>query len=360
MKIVECIDLFYPYLRGGGEQRSFEITKRLARVGPVQVITGSLSGAPSSENLGENLKISRIGLFPNPADRRSMVSLLAYVLALGRTRIDADVANYNGFSILGSNKDIKSVCTIHDLFVDSADRSVQSVAARLFERRFAGKIGGRLVVVPSPSVGDKVTRFLKIGREKIRVVPNGIDIATTSKFDGKRKEAGKIVFAGRLVAYKNVHHLLTAFSELKKEFETRLVIIGDGPERSALERMAPEGVTFMGHVPTDVLYDEISSAQVFVNPSTFEGFSIVMLESMALGTPVVGYKLPAYHYADSSNSVLVEPANVSELKDAIKSLLPGGEKYDRLVQNGRETARKYDWEAIVNQLNDVYKEVTGN
>ena len=186
-----------------------------------------------------------------------------------------------------------------------------------------------------------------------------MDIAYVSKFH-EEKERGKIVFAGRLVSYKNVRHLLAVFSELQKEQKVRLVIIGDGPERAELERIAPENVTFAGHVPTDVLYKEISSAQVFVNPSLFEGFSIVMLESMALGTPVIGYKLPAYYYANPSNSILVEPGNLSQLKEAIRRLLLSGEGYAQLVQNGQKTAQSYDWDSIVERVKDVYKEVTGN
>jgi len=151
MKITECQDLYYPYQLGGGENRSYELTKRLARNNEVQVITSSLANCPSHEKLVENLKINRIGLIPNPTNRRSVLSLLSFLLKLRNTKLDSDIVHYNQYTILAKKSNDKSVFTLHDLFLGRKNSTIQTIAASLAERRMKGKIKEGIVIVPSPA-----------------------------------------------------------------------------------------------------------------------------------------------------------------------------------------------------------------
>ena len=91
--------------------------------------------------------------------------------------------------------------------------------------------------------------------------------------------------ASRMVPYKKIGSIVEGFARLPNK---RLVVIGDGPERDKIARLAPGNVTLLGHQPREVLRDRMRRARAFLFAAE-EDFGIVPLEAQACGTPVIAY-----------------------------------------------------------------------
>ena len=130
------------------------------------------------------------------------------------------------------------------------------------------------------------------------VVPNAVDasrlaeIAAEDRDDARRQigvgDEEMVVCIGRLVAQKGQDMLLGAWPAVRSSFPTaRLVLVGDGPDRSTLGSMATAGVEFAGWQPNVATW--LAAADVAVVPSRYEGLSLSLLEAMAAGCCVVAF-----------------------------------------------------------------------
>ena len=97
---------------------------------------------------------------------------------------------------------------------------------------------------------------------------------------------------GVLAAHKRFDDAITVLSQLPKEMKSRIVhrIVGDGPERARLEALAAQGgvhTIFYGNLPHIEAMKAMVGARLFLHPSAYETFGVVLAEAMALGVPVV-------------------------------------------------------------------------
>jgi glycosyltransferase involved in cell wall biosynthesis len=142
------------------------------------------------------------------------------------------------------------------------------------------------IVAMSPALRDEAVAYLH--NDKVRVISEPILPNLSPVCKRSRNGITRILFAGRLVAQKNVALALRALAELP--FGFALTIVGDGPERRNLERLARRlgllgRVTFAGHVPDISPY--LATCDIFLLPSRFEGYPAVLIEALAAGVPVV-------------------------------------------------------------------------
>ena len=129
--------------------------------------------------------------------------------------------------------------------------------------------------------------------------------------------------------YKGYDRMIQAIPAIQRAVgRVRFIIVGDGDERSRLEKLSEElgvgsAVTFGGFVPDEELADHYRMADVFAMPSTGEGFGIVFLEAMACGTPVLaGNRDGSVDALDRGVlGKLVDPMNVDAIAAGIVSLL---------------------------------------
>ncbi|MFN2115288.1 MAG: glycosyltransferase [Anaerolineae bacterium] len=227
------------------------------------------------------------------------------------------------------------------------------------------------ILASSPAYVES-SPFLRRFREKVTVVPLGIDPARFAAADrsaARRRfapdSAPRVAFVGRFRYYKGLHVLVDAMRLLP---EARLMMIGGGPEGPALRRQAEsagvaERVDWLGEVPDEDLPAALAAADVFVLPSTArsEAFGIVMLEAMAAGLPLVSTELgtgTSWINQHGHTGLVVEPGNHEALAAAINGILADDDLRQRLGRSALERVRaEFDADQMVERVMAVYEEV---
>ncbi len=199
--------------------------------------------------------------------------------------------------------------------------------------------GSAGIIAVSRALESKVGALLAQAKVPVRVIPcAGFDpevffprSKAPLRQDLGMGDAGRVVvFVGQLVAIKNVACLIDAWSRLRTggriRAADRLVIIGDGPLRSALEgQAAASGATvhFTGQIPQRVVSHWVGAADALCLPSRNEGTPNVLVEALASGVPVVASAVGGIPeiVSDGVNGVLVAPGDVDQLARALSRCL---------------------------------------
>ena len=150
------------------------------------------------------------------------------------------------------------------------------------------------------TVSSKTQKDLKKIKKSERsvVIPNGIDFNHIKEIKPSNQES-TIIYAGRLIKEKNVDVLILSLVIVKEKIpDFTCLIIGDGPERLKLEKLAldlqlNDNIIFKGFMENyDDMIGYMKSSKVLVLPSTREGFGMVVIEANACGIPVVTVNHP--------------------------------------------------------------------
>lgn len=205
-----------------------------------------------------------------------------------------------------------------------------------------------------------VSNFLKEGVEELGVpvgkcgtIYGGVTIEDDE--EPFEPDGPVIAFVGSLVPQKGVDTLIDAFKEVKAH-DASLIVVGDGPERKRLESLAAgsKNIQFLGR--RKGIKNILTKSDVLVLPSREEGFGLVLLEAMVLGTPVVATNVGGIPEIaeDGLSGILVEKDNPKQLAIAIDRVLQERELRDTLIENGREKAKKFTWEKMAHEIDRLY------
>ena len=222
------------------------------------------------------------------------------------------------------------------------------------------------VLVLSDRTADKLVASGVPG-SRVRVVPLGIELGTDlpdprpGSMDGRRS----IVYAGRLVREKGVRELIAAFGALTAT-DVGLIIVGDGPDRAALEAAArglasSHRIRFVGAVPNARVGAYLRHADLVVVPSWYEERGRVLLEAMAVGTPVVATRtggIPAT-VRDGLTGLLVPPRDPRLLAAAIDRVLRDEHLAVAMAAAGKAIASDHGIGALADATLAAYEAVRG-
>jgi phosphatidylinositol alpha-mannosyltransferase len=200
-----------------------------------------------------------------------------------------------------------------------------------------------------------------------RIVPNGIDIAAFQAVRPRpavfSSDRHSVLCVGRLEARKGVDHLIRAMAHVQHALpDTRLVIVGDGPERRSLVDLARSlsvDAAFAGRVSDEELPGYTQSADVICAPALGgESFGVVLLEAMACGKPIVASRIEAYEMLvwAADCGILVPPGDAASLAEAILKLLADRALREILGARGACAVRQYDWSSIARVLDGIYRD----
>lgn len=226
-----------------------------------------------------------------------------------------------------------------------------------------------LVIVPSPEMGRFVSQ--EHGEDiKTVVIPTGIPVHGFARGDDGwlRKRWGIppdhriLLFVGRLGQEKNVGLLLEMLARVvRRRPEVRLVLVGGGPAKEELERLAlclgiAGMVTFAGRVPFEGVASYYAGADLFVFPSLTETQGIVLLEAMAARLPVVSVEAHGTKgfLTHGRDGYVVSP-EAGEFAERVLELLEDPAKREALAQSGLEKAESMSSSRMAQRLVEVYR-----
>jgi glycosyltransferase involved in cell wall biosynthesis len=211
------------------------------------------------------------------------------------------------------------------------------------------------LLAPTQGVADDVADMHHFARERIMVVPYGVE---DSFFELRNVPVkGRILFAGTCCLGKGIHYLAFAAQQLAAQglhYDFR--VAGDV---SPLIRSQPAAqyLNFLGRIPRSQFWREFENADVLAVPSLSEGFSTVGLEALAAGVPVVATGVAGTVVRDGIDGLLIPERNSGALAAAIGQIVEDRSLRDQMSLAARERARDFTWhkygERLLAALNDV-------
>jgi glycosyltransferase involved in cell wall biosynthesis len=210
----------------------------------------------------------------------------------------------------------------------------------------------RILIAPSEATAADLLRFYRLARERIRVVPEGVDPAffEIAREGGRAAVEPYFLCASTSHPHKGLVPLVRAFARLRRARpEFRLVITGvrgfhaDAVERAAAELDLGGAVRFTGWIPREELYTLFRDAFAFVYPSTFEGFGLPVVEALAAGLPTACSAIEPLTGMAAGAALHFEPGNVDALYRALDQLASDEGLRARLAAAGPPRAAEFTW-----------------
>jgi glycosyltransferase involved in cell wall biosynthesis len=208
-----------------------------------------------------------------------------------------------------------------------------------------------------------LTRLFGVPESKTGITYCGVNMDEFSPRIGPRAGDFALLSVGRLEKRKSFDILLRAAALLRQHRGTHfsLTIVGDGPERAHLGRLAENlgiesVISFPGFVSNQDLISLYRNADIFVFPSILEGFGIVLIEAMACGLPIVGSNSTATPEVVNGAGVLVEPGDPIGLAGAIETLWDSTELRNELTGRGLVRVRRlFTWDEVAARVLSAYR-----
>jgi len=224
---------------------------------------------------------------------------------------------------------------------------------------------------------DRVIVFSEVQREllarmgvpanQVAVIPNGVDEQKyspgTSRLKAQFNARRIFVYQGRLAPEKNVEALLTAWQKAKMGPDSKLLIVGDGPLRPALEPFydSEYGIIWLGFVADEEQRIEIlRGCDVFILPSLAEGLSLSLLEAMACGLACVATDVGADgEVLEDGAGVVIHPQRVKTELQTLLPLLRDHKDFTAILgQKARsKVVQRYTLSRNIAQLEELYDQV---
>jgi glycosyltransferase involved in cell wall biosynthesis len=230
------------------------------------------------------------------------------------------------------------------------------------------------MIAVSERVRRDVMETLGLPAARVRVIYNGVELerfrSARARRQTVRAEWGAapgdvvFVFAARLVEQKRCRDFLDAFRQLQirpNGKRLRAWILGDGPLRGELQRQAatlpsPEAVRLIGQ--RDDVEDFFAAADLFVLPSTKEGFSNALIEAMASGLPVIASDVGGNAEAvrNGTEGLIVPPLAVPQLTEAMGLLAGNADERRMMGDAAAQRAEAFGIDSMIADLERLYSE----
>jgi D-inositol-3-phosphate glycosyltransferase len=237
-----------------------------------------------------------------------------------------------------------------------------------------------VVIAESPASKQHMSQVYDVDSGKIEIIPGGVDIATFRPQDrqqirqslGLAPEQPVLLFVGRLQPLKGIDILLRAAQIVQQQYPSlQVLVIGGGvdiqddhetQERQRLQALSQElglacRVQFIKAQPQEILVQYYAAADVFVMPSHYESFGMVVLEAMACGTPVVASNVGGLTstVVHGSTGLLVPAGDWHAFAQAIVRLIASPLLRERYGQASVQRAQRFAWPGIVARTIQLYR-----
>jgi glycogen synthase len=239
------------------------------------------------------------------------------------------------------------------------------------------------VVATDYAMQGEVSRLLRVRPEKVGVIPNGVDIEEVRAYINPGVQAAlaqrwpalaspevlKGISVGRLEENKGFEFLLRAFDMARNALggSWHWIIVGEGSLRGRLEAVAAElglgeHVTFAGGLSDTELHNLYGISHLFAHPTLYEGSSLVTLEAMAHGLPVVASAVGGIpdKVVEGATGFLVQPGQPEQLASKIAWVATHPDEREAMGRAGAQlAAEKFGWERIASQTLELFSRLRG-
>jgi len=365
---------------GGAVIVAIEIANNLAKQGHhVTILTPDLplTGQKYEPPLDSKVKVIRVDTPAKSnlkvAARRCKSNLERMGKKLGKKeKFDFVLTIFHPFHLVpnaaiscAKNLKIPSIVKVDDAIYEKASglKSIQRKIEKMISTRSLSNASK--ILVSNKATKEIMKSYYKIDEEKISIVPNGVDLTF---FKSKNKDPKKIVFSGVMYHHRGLDVLLDAAPKIVKEIpETKLVLLGDGPEMKKLKETVKQknldsNVEFKGWIDRRDIPEHLSNASIGIGPLkrtavTENALPIKVLEYMAASLPIIAKSgtLPDDVLKNNENGYFFE--NDFELSEKIINLLQNPELVEKMGKNSLNMVQKFSWEKIVKSIIDIYNKL---
>jgi glycosyltransferase involved in cell wall biosynthesis len=367
--------LHVAYLSAGLRDRGYDTT----------LVAGTLARGEDSmafvaEELGiEVVRIEELGREISPLRDLRAIVRLARLIRRERPQIvhthtaKAGTVGRLAAILAGSRRPPVVVHTFHGHVLRGYFGPLRSRFFLLLERWLAARTTALIAV--GPQVRDDLVGLGVAPADRFTVIRLGIELeervrpshdgrAETRRYLGIPDQRFMVGWVGRMTAVKRTDDVLAAFKRLRDDgVEACLCMVGDGPDRERLERLASElGVMrdtlFLGYQEDVAPY--YAAFDALVLPSANEGTPVSVIEALAAGTPVVATRVGGVPdvVREGAEGFLVETGATDELAERLSRLAGDAELRHRLGQSGRERVlKRYAVERLLDDVDRLYREL---
>ncbi len=335
-------------------------------------------------------------LFINPQKLNTLPSLTEWLgtmtgyfsepLAFGMRTYDLISKGSNKYDIIHDNQTLAYgvlkirelgfpiVETIHHPVTIDRDLAIESATSlkdKLGLRRWFSfvnmqiKVARRLshIITVSQTARQHIADTYGIAKDKLRVIYNGIDtdiFSPSSK--AKRLENRLLVVISRDTPVKGLRYMLETLAILRQKHPLELVVVAKGTDNRTTQRLINtlgirDYVKFIDEIDTAELVHQYRLATIVAIPSVYEGFGLPAAEAMSCGAPVVSTTAGALPEVVGDAGILVPPADVRALTDAISTLVISSNKRKHLSAIGRKRiVQTFNWLNTAKRTVDIYTE----
>jgi glycosyltransferase involved in cell wall biosynthesis len=289
----------------------------------------------------------------------------------------ADVAHIHGIGPgpLAAGPRLRGIKTVVHVHALDWNREKWGKVAKLCLR--AGERASVSLPDATVTVSRGLKQYLEQKYEKpVFYVPQGLDEPIYAEAQeilaiGLRPR-DYLLFMGRLVPEKGVHHLLDAYKSLANQWTDKArplppLVIAGSPAHSAeyaesLRRTAPSNVRFLGHVDGRLKLELFSNAAVYLQPSLLEGLSLTLLEALSYGNAVLVSDIPenleVMSDLESSDAMTFRTGDVGDLSLKLEELLRDEEHTRQIGERaGAKVRAMYSWDHATDEMEHVYESI---
>lgn len=247
--------------------------------------------------------------------------------------------------------------TVHSVPTLEFEKAKRMVFSALYKR------GKAVPVAITETIKSLVRKEYKV-KKNVELIFNPVDVGKFSSEKKIKHDNFTFIMAGRLSKEKNQILGLKAFNDLQKDHpDVRLLLLGDGPEREALEdfinkNSLKEKVQLVGAV--DNVHSYMAKADAFLLSSEYEGLPLVLLEAMASKLLVVSTDVGGIRDIVDGCSLLTPKGDVQALRDAMEKALSDSEMRKEFCEKAFERVGQYDVSVIADQYTKLYQKYREN
>lgn len=226
------------------------------------------------------------------------------------------------------------------------------------------------IIAVSGGVKKEIMNYYNVPDDEIVIIPNGVNIEEFKPDEkskmrvrekyGIREDEIVLMFSGYEFKRKGLRYIIEALPLMERNL--KLLVVGKSdpkPFQNLANKLGvSDNLIFTGFVPE--IKDYYAASDIYVFPTAYEPFGLVITEAMACGLPVITSKSAgaAELISDGCDGLLLnEPSNVDEIAGKIKLMVEDESLRRHMCRNARKTAENYSWDEIAKRTMEVYEEV---